>query len=188
MANPDDDIKDLPPGAVASDGDAIRAAGDLSWMEGVRAERDEAVKVEELHLGFPTWGTTEFPSLVITYGVVSRPELEKFQRQSQKKRKKGETASDIDIEFLVRASRKAWVRSPEDDKLYRVPEARLNKALGRALGLDEEKNANSHTLLAYLSKDNGVALGNLAMRVAGWMTNTSAQVAEAVLEDALIEG
>lgn len=185
----DDEDDRMEPGEVGSDGTAIAAAraGDMSWIERVRKERDERVEDESLKLGMPTWGPADFPDLVAEFGVLPRPQLERFQREASKKRKKGQTgASDTDIGFLVAACRAIYFRNPETQELIKLAKddqpIRFDKRLSETLNLDPEgPGKNSQSLLLYLVKDNGVALGALALKVARWMTNTSAEVEDAIL-------
>lgn len=187
-----EDIEPLEPGEIESDGAAIAAASEFSWIDQVRKERDERVAVESLRVGMPTWGDPQRPDLVVEFHVVPRPVLERFQREAAKARKKGggpREASDYDIAFLVESATAVYLRRPTDEKLVKLKKGddpiRLDKRLGDMLQLDEEQNKNSRTLLMYLVKDNGVALGNLAMTVARWISNTSATVEDEVLEDVL---
>lgn len=175
---------------ITSDGDAIRAAmeGDTSWIQQVRAERDEAVKDEALKMGVPTWGTVEAPTLVIEYGIVERELLVKFQTEARKKQRKGEpgAGTEIDIRFLATACRAVYLRNPETNKLVKLEKngdpIRIDRRLGELLGLDPESDGkNSVTLFMYLVKHNEVALGSHALSVARWMANTSREVEDQVL-------
>lgn len=187
------EIERLEAGEIASDGDAIAAANnDLSWMEKVARERDERVQTEYLRLGMPTWGDPERPDLVVEFHVVPRPELERFQRDAAKARKKagGKTeASELDISFICQSAACVFLRRPTDDKLVKVKKdgnpVRLDSRLGEMLNIGEDDNKNSRALLMYLTKSNGVAIGNLALKVARWVSNTSAAVEDEVLEEAL---
>jgi hypothetical protein len=171
------------PGGALSDNLAVREAGDpdLSWIARLREARDERVEVETLKLGMPTWGPTERPDLAVEYGVVEREVLEKFQVEARKRKKETGAGTDIDIKFLCEAARAVYLRSPETDKLVKIVKGgqtiRLDKRLGEMLGLDPDgEGKDSHTLLMYLTKNNTVALGALAVTVATWMANTSREV------------
>jgi hypothetical protein len=114
--------------------------------------------------------------------------LEAFLRESRKQqRKKGDQATKTaDVRFLCEAAEAVFFRRPDTGKLIRLTKdgrpVTLNaKTLGEILKLDDEAKKNSVTLLDYLVKGNGIALGNMASTVAKWMTNTSAEVEEAVL-------
>lgn len=188
----EDLIQKLEAGEIASDGDAIRAASDLDWMEQVRQERDQRVAVEQLLLGMPTWGDPSEPTLVVDFRVVPRPELEKFQRAAREaqKRKGGKReASDYDISFICQSAQAVYLRRPTDGRLVKVKKdgnaVRLDKRLGDMLKLTEEQNKDSRALLMYLTKDNGVAIGNLALTVARWVSNTTAVIEDEVLEEVL---
>lgn len=174
---------------IEEDGAALAEAADTSWMAQVARERDERVKQETLKLGVPTWGPAETPDLVAEYRVIPRPELEEFQRKSARAQRKKTSASDIDIQFIAKACCGVAIRNPESGALVKVLDenerpVRLDKRLAKALDLPEDgAGANSQALILYLVKDNGIALGNLAITVARWMTNTSAEVDGEVLED-----
>lgn len=177
----------LEPGEIAHDGAALEEAADTSWIAQVKRERDARVEVETLKLGMPTWGTDDNPDLVIEFKVIPRPELEDFQRKSQRQIRKRKGASDVDIQFIAKACVGVYIRNPESGELVHMVDEndraiRLDKRLARLLDLPEDgAGANSQTLILYLSKDNGIALGNLAIKVARWMTNTSAEVEGEVL-------
>lgn len=189
MAEVDEEDR-MEPGEVRSDGDAIREArDDMSWIQRVRDERDERVQDESLKLGMPTWGPSDHPDLVIEFGVVPRVQLEHFQREAAKRQRKNKGqpgASETDISFLAAACQGVYLRNPETDKLVKLEKdslpIRLDKRLADMLALDADgPGKDSHTLALYLVKDNGVALGALALKVAKWMTNTSAEVEDAIL-------
>lgn len=163
-----------------------------SWMAQVVQEHEKATDTEELHMGVPSWGPPEFPTLVVTFGVLRKKRVEKFQRESRRAQRKGDSTANTDILFLCEAARKVWIRRPDTDELVQVVKdgvvAKLDKTLGDMIGLTPEQNENSHVRLMYLAKDNDTALGAWAVQVAQWMTNTSANVANAVLEDVLVKG
>jgi hypothetical protein len=164
-----------------------------SWMKQVVKEHEKATEIEELHMGFPSWGPPDFPTLVVTFGVMGKKRVEKFQRESRRSARKGESSANTDIMFLCEAARKVWIRRPDTEELVQVVSsqgvpARLDKTLGDMLALTAEQNSNSHARMMYLAKDNDTALGAWAVQVATWMTNTSANVANAVLEDVLVKG
>jgi hypothetical protein len=181
MAN-DPEGKTLP-GGVQSDNLAIREASDpdLSWMQRLREQRDERVEVEVLKLGMPTWGPSDRPDLAVDFGVVDKQVLEKFQAEARKRKKETGAGTDIDIKFICEAARAVYLRSPETDSLVKVIKdgkaVRLDLRLASMLGLDPDgEGKNSHTLLMYLTKNNTVALGALAVTIATWMANTSREV------------
>lgn len=177
-----------PRGSVPEDGTALREAAETSWIAQVKRERDQRVEVETLKLGMPTWGPATSPDLVIEFKVIPRPELEKFQRESARAERKKKSASDTDIQFVAKACCGVAIRNPESGELVRMEDdkgpIRLDRRLAKLLDLPEDgAGQNSQALILYLAKDNGIALGNLAITVARWMTNTSAEVDGEVLED-----
>lgn len=179
MADDDDQegVNTLPGGvpAVETAGDA-----DLSWIQRLREQRDERVEVELLKLGMPSWGPPDSPDLAVEYGVVEREVLENFQKEARKRKKDTGAGTDIDIKFLVTASRAVYVRNPDGNLVKCVvndQDVRLDSRLAKLLGLDPDGHGkNSQTLLMYLTKGNTVALGALAVTVATWMANTSREV------------
>lgn len=186
---PDEEVTPLEQrDSVEGDGAALDEAADTSWIGQVKRERDERVESETLKLGMPTWGPADRPDLVVEFRVIPRPELEKFQRESARAQRKKKAAADTDIQFVAKACCGVAIRNPESGELVRMEDdkgsIRLDKRLARLLDLSEDgAGANSQTLILYLVKDNGIALGNLAITVARWMTNTSADVDGEVLED-----
>ncbi len=173
--------------------EAMAAALSDDWMSQVVQEHEAETAVEELHMGFPSWGDPAFPTLVVTFGVLERERVEKFQRDARKAAKEGASSLHADIALLCEAAQKVWVRRPDTEKLVQVvtaegTPARLDQNLGNMLKLGEEHNKSSHARMMYLSKRNGVALGAWAVQVAQWMTNTSANVANAVAERELVKG
>lgn len=185
----EDDDTNVNPAAVESDEDEFSGAPDLSWMEQVRAERDARLEDESLMLGVPTWGPEDEPDLAFKFGVVERRELENYARAARRiERKKGAGASALDMDFLIKAVRAVYVRSPEDHKLVKVVkdgrDIRIEKVLAEMLGVGSEPDGpgkDSHALLGYLIKNNSIAIGALAMKVATWMQNTSADIEGALL-------
>lgn len=165
-----------------------------NWMAGVVAEHKRETSVVELHMGFPSWGDPDFPTLVVTFGVLERQVVEKFQREARKAaREAGNSPLNAEISFLCNAARKVWIRRPDTDKLVQVKDGdgtpvRLEKKLGEMLKLPDEHNKNTHVRMMYLADDNGIALGAWAMQVAQWMTNTSATIAGAIVERELVKG
>jgi hypothetical protein len=191
MAKEDPPI--MQPGDIDSDNtQTLDGALEGSWMAQVAEEHEKATEVDELHMGFPSWGPPEFPTLVVTFGVIKKPRLEKYQRDARKAQRKGDSSANSDILFLCEAARKVWVRRPDTEELVQVLKngqaVRLDKNLGEMLALAADVNANSHVRMMHLAKDNDTALGAWAVKVATWMTNTSANVADQVLEDILIKG
>lgn len=188
----DPPITPMQPGDVESDNQTLHDALDTSWMAQVVQEHEKATEVEELHMGFPSWGDPTFPTLVVTFGVLKKERVEKFQREARKAQRAGKSTSNSDILFLCEAAKAVWLRRPDTEKLIKIEKdgrpVTLDKNLGDMLGLDDEHNANSHVRMMYLAKGNEVALGAWAVQVAQWMTNTSANVANQVLEDVLVKG
>lgn len=189
---PQPKITPLPSDAPVGNG-ATADALDDSWMAEVVQAHEKAAQVEELHMGFPSWGDPAFPTLVVTFGVLERSRVEKFQRDARKATKEGASSVHTDIAFLCEAAQKVWIRRPDTEKLVQVINAngipaRLDQTLGDMLKLSDEDNKNSYSRMMYLSKRNGVAIGAWAVTVAQWMTNTSANVAGAVVEEALVKG
>lgn len=175
-------------GQIKTDGEAIAQAGKPSWMEELRRKRDERVSVEVLKMGMPTWGEDDKYDMVVEFGVVDREVLERFQRDARSQARKSKTgASDIDMAFLATAVRAIYLRSPETDSLVKLekPEGvpvKFDKRLAEMLGLDPTAEGKDHrTILNYLVKNNGVALGTLANKVATWMGDTSRMVDGEVL-------
>lgn len=182
-----------PPDSNIAPDAKLEDALDTSWMEQVVKEHEAQTSIEELHMGFPSWGEPEFPTLVVTFGVLPKKRVEAFQREARRQARKGENSSNTDIMFLCEAARKVWLRRPDTEQLVQVVNghgvaARLDKTLGDMLHLGEEANKNSHARMMYLAKQNDTALGAWAVQVAQWMTNTSANVANQVLEDVLVKG
>lgn len=170
-------------GEVETDGQAIARAGGSSWMEELRRKRDERVQEEILKMGMPTWGEDDKYDMVVEFGVVEREVLEKFQRDARSKARRDKTgASDIDMAFLARACRAIYLRNPETDQLIKLEEpegvpVKFDKRLASALGLDPQVEGKDHrSLLNYLVKNNGVALGTLASKVSTWMGDTSRMI------------
>lgn len=166
----------------------VALEGDLSWIQQVRKERDERIQDESLTLGMPTWGDPEHPDLAVEFHVIEKDRLEEFQRESRKQRRKkggSRAATEADVRFLCEAATVVKMRRPDTDKLIELRDAkgpiRLDKRLGALLGLEDEQMSNSMALLMYLVKDNGVALGSMSVTLARWMTNTSREIAEAVV-------
>lgn len=194
-----DDIDRLEPGEIRSDGDAIREA-DQSWLEGLATERDERLIKDWLKIGIPGWGPSDDPDLALEFRVLPRERLEEFQKQTRQRQRKREKApsneaSDLDIGFLVESCVGSWARNPETGKRVALvrdnrPVA-LTKKLGEILKLDPDgPGKDSRSLVKYLfaTKDehgelveNGIAIGAMALKVARWMTNTSADVEDELL-------
>lgn len=185
MATTDETL--VQPGEVLTDGEAVREAAGMSWIQDVRRRRDERVEDEALKLGVPTWGEDDIYDLVAEFQVIPRAELVEFTRQQRSNQRKNKTGeSDADIAFLVRSCTGVYIRRPDTQRLVKMekPEGvpvKLDKRLGELLGLSDEDNRNSRTLLLYLVKNNGVALGSMAAKVARWMQDTSVLVDGEVL-------
>lgn len=189
----DPKITQMKPGEVGGDNQSLADALDDSWMaQVVKEHKEETAAAPELHMGFPSWGDPTFPTLVVTFGVLDKKRVEHFQREARKAQRKGESSVNADILFLCEAARKVWLRRPDNEQLIQVKKGdqpvRLDKNLGEMLKLDDEHNATQLARMMYLADRNEVALGAWAVTVAQWMTNTSATVANQVLEEVLVKG
>lgn len=193
MAEVDDPgvITGDPPGSVDSDNNQIAGATELSWVEGLRRERDERIEedAESLKLGIPTWGPADEPDLAVSFKVIPKEELETFMREARKRARlsKGssESGNESDSAFLANACEAIWGRDPSTGVLTKLVRngrpVRFDKALGEILHLDAETTANHNSLIGYLFRNNWIAVGAMSMKVARWMANTSSEVEDAIL-------
>jgi hypothetical protein len=190
MAEVDD--TPLEPGDISSDNRAVAEALDeLSWVEGLRKERDERAQVDSLKLGIPTWGPSDEPDLAAEFGVIDPDELTEFMRQARKRARQqqgrggSEEGNESDAAFLAKACQAMWARNPDTGKLVKLQKEgrpiKFEKRLGAVLHLEDDVSKNSVTLIAYLFRGNWISIGAMSMKVARWMANTSAEVEDAIL-------
>lgn len=180
-----------PPGTVDSDNAQVAEATELSWVEGLRRERDERIdeEAESLKLGIPTWGPADEPDLAAQFKVIPKDDLEAFMREARKRARlsKGSTESgnESDSAFLANACEAIWARDPATGRLTKLVRnnrpVRFDKALGEILHLESSIAANHNTLIGYLFRDNWIAVGAMSMKVARWMANTSSEVEDSIL-------
>lgn len=185
---PDEEVDDDPPEAedIVSSGEAAAEANGLSWVEGLRKERDEQVGADSIKLGIPTWGPSDEPDLAAEFGVISRDELDGFMREARKRVRLGkEDGSESDAAFLAKACIAMWARNPETGKLVKLERdgrpVKFDKSLADILHLDADQGKNHLLLIMYLFRGNRIAVGAMSMKLARWMANTSAEVEDAIL-------
>lgn len=176
---------------IRGDNDEIADANELSWVEGLRRERDERMEeeAESLKLGIPTWGPADEPDLAASFKVIPKEDLEKFMREARKRarnsRGNSESGNEADSAFIAQACEAIWARDPSTGVLTKLVRdgrpVRFDKVLGEILHLQAEHCSNHFVLIDYLFRGNWIAVGAMSMKVARWMANTSTEVEDAIL-------
>lgn len=150
-------------------------AGTGSLLDQIRQRRDERVADESLVLPIPTWDG----ELLARYRVVDRKVIQGLARGVQKRsRRRGGDADDggeADADFLIRACVEIIAHDNETEVEETIAEG-YNQELAEALGINPGPSP-ARGVLFYLFKDNGIAVGAHAQKVAEWMTDTSKEVA-----------
>lgn len=140
-----------------------------SILDKVKQKRDERIDDESLVLSIPSWKD----ELKARYKVVDRGELEKMIRRLRSGDGK---ATEADLDFLIKSCVEVIAYDADEDKEAPVSEG-FTAELAAKLG-DPEGTETARGLLLYLTKqpdgkNNTIAIGALALKVARWMQDPS---------------
>lgn len=155
----------------------------MGILERIASEREQRVQDLHLDLPLPTWDG----ALRVRFNVLEREQTEEFSR----KRRTLET----DIQFILMSAREIYVYDPkhevtdatrhdEDDNYVRVEHDNGAPVLFTeefAAKIGHPELTRPRDILMFSVKNNGNAVGNLAVRLSAWMGNTDARVAEDLL-------
>lgn len=150
------------------------ASPDGSTLARIKARRDERLSDESLRLEIPTWDG----DLIARYKVLRRNKWEEIIKRSRK-----DVGADLD--FIAQACIGIIMRDPESGEHIELQEGgepiRFDERLARMLDFTPPDKSPVRAIVMYMFKGNDVSTAAHAATIARWMTNTSAEVADAVV-------
>jgi hypothetical protein len=154
------------------------AAGGGSVLDRIKKRRSS--EADELDLGIPSWGG----ELIATYQVLHRSEIEKMVKRitarQRNQGKKADTSSGPDLDFLIKACIAVKAHDNETDEEEFLTPGYTMALAGMFDPQDEFGNpidiSTPSELLAYLMKNNSIAIASHSQKVARWMQDTSQPV------------